>query len=135
MQRAEPYVRTNLGGLPAAEPENRDGRSEVWPRSQTRGNDQHAGDRDDGVPRRAVQRQPDIPLIQKLIFAGLLMSTMGPAGSASFTWGSYAGPEGNRRYKLFVPAAPAGERKLIVMLHGCTQDPEDFARGTRMNEV
>jgi poly(hydroxyalkanoate) depolymerase family esterase len=74
-------------------------------------------------------------LIQKLILAGLLMSTMSPAGSDSFTWGSYEGPQGNRRYKLFVPAAPAGERKLIVMLHGCTQDPDDLARGTRMNEV
>ena len=74
-------------------------------------------------------------MIQQLILAGLLMSTTGPAGSDSFTWGSYEGPEGNRRYKLFVPATPAAERKLIVMLHGCTQDPEDFARGTRMNSV
>jgi poly(hydroxyalkanoate) depolymerase family esterase len=39
-------------------------------------------------------------------------------------------------YKLFVPeglgtAAPP----LIVMLHGCTQSPDDFARGTRMNAL
>ncbi len=71
-----------------------------------------------------------------LILAGLMMSTVSPAGASdSFAWGSYDGPEGSRRYKLFVPAASAGERRLLVMLHGCTQDPEDLARGTRMNEV
>jgi poly(hydroxyalkanoate) depolymerase family esterase len=42
---------------------------------------------------------------------------------------------GTRRYKLFVPAGM--DRKapvmLVVMLHGCTQTADDFARGTRMN--
>ncbi|MGK2961666.1 MAG: extracellular catalytic domain type 1 short-chain-length polyhydroxyalkanoate depolymerase [Gemmatimonadaceae bacterium] len=72
----------------------------------------------------------------QLILVGLIMSHMGPAGSAeSFTWGGYDGPEGSRRYKLYVPAASSGERRLLVMLHGCTQDPDDLARGTRMNEV
>jgi poly(hydroxyalkanoate) depolymerase family esterase len=42
----------------------------------------------------------------------------------------------SRHYKLFVPGGPAGApRPLVVMLHGCTQDPDDFARGTRMNEL
>lgn len=42
-----------------------------------------------------------------------------------------------RRYRLYVPAAYDGTRALplLVMLHGCTQDPDDFARGTRMNAV
>lgn len=72
----------------------------------------------------------------QLILAGLMMSHVGPARVAdSFTWHTYDGPEGSRRYKLFVPAASSGDRRLLVMLHGCTQDPEDFARGTRMNEV
>jgi poly(hydroxyalkanoate) depolymerase family esterase len=43
---------------------------------------------------------------------------------------------GEIRYKLFIPiglgdAAPP----LVVMLHGCTQSPDDFARGTRMNAL
>ena len=33
------------------------------------------------------------------------------------------------------PAVPADEAPLVVMLHGCTQTPEDFARGTRMDAV
>lgn len=37
-------------------------------------------------------------------------------------------------YKLFVPAKDTGRpRPLLLMLHGCTQDPDDFAAGTRMN--
>lgn len=40
-----------------------------------------------------------------------------------------------RPYRLYVPpGAPTRPRPLIVMLHGCTQDPDDFARGTRMND-
>lgn len=44
---------------------------------------------------------------------------------------------GGRRYKLYVPSAhKAGANlPLVLMLHGCTQDPDDFAAGTRMNDV
>lgn len=43
---------------------------------------------------------------------------------------------GARRYRLYVPStAEEGLQGLIVMLHGCTQDPEDFAAGTRMNAM
>jgi poly(hydroxyalkanoate) depolymerase family esterase len=39
-------------------------------------------------------------------------------------------------YKLYVPPGdPFVPRPLLVMLHGCTQDPDDFAMGTRMNEA
>lgn len=42
----------------------------------------------------------------------------------------------SRAYKLYVPAAGTGAaRPLLVMLHGCTQSPDDFARGTRMNAI
>ena len=36
-------------------------------------------------------------------------------------------------YRLFSPSTPSDDAPLIVMLHGCTQTPEDFAAGTRMN--
>ena len=40
-----------------------------------------------------------------------------------------------RRYQLFVPPEHAGRAlPLVVMLHGCTQNPDDFAAGTGMSE-
>jgi poly(hydroxyalkanoate) depolymerase family esterase len=49
----------------------------------------------------------------------------------------YANAAGSRPYKLYVPSIlKEGERlPLVVMLHGCTQSPDDFAVGTRMNEL
>jgi len=58
-----------------------------------------------------------------------------PSG-AGFTSGQFANRAGSRPYKLFVPGGREGESlPLIVMLHGCTQSPDDFAAGTRMNEA
>jgi poly(hydroxyalkanoate) depolymerase family esterase len=51
---------------------------------------------------------------------------------------SYANHAGTRPYKLYVPSSYSPDRPalpLIVMLHGCTQSPDDFAAGTRMNVV
>lgn len=43
---------------------------------------------------------------------------------------------GARRYRLYVPAtAGEGLQGMVVMLHGCTQGPEDFAAGTGMNAL
>ncbi|WP_299785111.1 PHB depolymerase family esterase [uncultured Marivita sp.] len=41
---------------------------------------------------------------------------------------------GSRDYRLFVPSPPLDDlRGLVIMLHGCTQNPDDFATGTSMN--
>ncbi|MCS6996696.1 MAG: PHB depolymerase family esterase [Casimicrobiaceae bacterium] len=43
-----------------------------------------------------------------------------------------------RHYRLFVPsraADGASPLPLVVMIHGCRQDAESFARGTRMDEL
>ena len=48
---------------------------------------------------------------------------------------SHGGATGTRGYRLYVPARPAAAPALLVMLHGCTQSPEDFAAGTRMNAL
>jgi Esterase PHB depolymerase len=53
---------------------------------------------------------------------------------ARFLAGSYSNQAGSRAYKLYVPSSHHGQSlPLVVMLHGCTQSPEDFAAGTRMN--
>jgi len=56
-----------------------------------------------------------------------------PAGGRFIT-GSYSNHAGSRTYKLYIPSAYQGQPvPLVVMLHGCTQSPDDFAAGTRMN--
>ena len=48
----------------------------------------------------------------------------------------YSNGAGNLSYKLYIPARIRGRRtSLLVMLHGCGQTPEDFATGTRMNDL
>ena len=56
--------------------------------------------------------------------------------NARFEARSYTGADGTRPYKLFIPSTYAGiPLPLIIMLHGCSQSPDDFAAGTRMNAV
>ena len=59
-----------------------------------------------------------------------------PAKGGADVDGSFTNEFGTRAYKLFIPnCSGAGPRPLVVMLHGCTQSPDDFATGTRMNRL
>jgi poly(hydroxyalkanoate) depolymerase family esterase len=54
---------------------------------------------------------------------------------AQFLSRSFACAAGSRDYKLYIPRhLPENGRALLVMLHGGTQDGDDFAAGTRMSE-
>jgi poly(hydroxyalkanoate) depolymerase family esterase len=73
--------------------------------------------------RRVIKRAP------------LSTSDIVPEG-ARFIEGTYSNPAGSRAYRLFIPSRYQGQPlPLVVMLHGCTQSPDDFAAGTRMNFI
>jgi poly(hydroxyalkanoate) depolymerase family esterase len=58
-----------------------------------------------------------------------------PAG-ARFDTRSFSDQTGSRAYKLYIPSTHRGQpAPLVVMLHGCTQSPDDFAAGTKMNAL
>lgn len=68
------------------------------------------------LPHR--RRQPDVPQ------------------GAQFLTLTHSGPHGSRDLRLYIPSShPGGPLPLLVMLHGCTQSPEDFAIGTGMNAL
>lgn len=55
---------------------------------------------------------------------------------AKFLTKSFSCKAGSRSYKLYVPNQKAdNKRPLLIMLHGCKQNPSDFAVGTRMNAL
>ena len=75
-----------------------------------------------------------------LVGLTLLAGTVGAQATAqlpSMVRKTFAGVGSSREFLVFRPAnvPPRGEdRSLVVMLHGCTQTADDFARGTRMND-
>ena len=54
----------------------------------------------------------------------------------TFSSGRFTHTVLTRHYKLFAPPVITGAAlPLVVMLHGCTQNADDFAAGTAMNEM
>lgn len=59
-----------------------------------------------------------------------------PGAPGKFLSASCTNKAGTRAYKLYVPSTYNNEpMPLIVMLHGCKQNPDDFAAGTGMNRI
>ena len=60
-------------------------------------------------------------------------------GPGEFTEATFTHAGTTRSYKLYTPphaiAQPAQPLPLVLMLHGCTQNPDDFATGTGMNAL
>lgn len=72
-----------------------------------------------------------------LIFVSLYLLMPFAARAGSWADGNVTNASGSRSYRLWVPAGYTGKNKLplVMMLHGCTQTPDNFAAATLMNEV
>jgi poly(hydroxyalkanoate) depolymerase family esterase len=85
------------------------------------------------LPLGGMREISGLGLRSPITRAPLSSSDIVPEGTR-FIAGTFSNAAGSRTYKLFIPSGCQGQRlPLIVMLHGCTQSPDDFATGTRMN--
>lgn len=90
---------------------------------------------------KPVKPAPSTMILDGCVFEVASTDTAAGADTVEageFTSGTHTHAALTRRYKLYVPAGFTGatgqQRPLVVMLHGCTQNPDDFAVGTGMNE-
>ena len=78
-------------------------------------------------------------LIVVVSFVGVFVAhpTTTRASSGTFTQYTYNGSAGSRPYYVYTPSnyQVGTAVPMIVMLHGCTQTPTDFAAGTQMNAL
>lgn len=91
--------------------------------------------------RASGLRAPVLPRVMPRVMQGLMergapQPEVRVPDGAKFLARHYSAEAGRRPYKLFIPSGYHGQPvPLLVMLHGCTQSPDDFAVGTRMNEA
>jgi len=86
----------------------------------------------DQIDRRGVMQNP-------ADLSGRPIERVGPRipEGARFEAAIHASAHGSRAFKLYVPSGFCVGQPVpfVVMLHGCTQSPDDFAAGTRMNKL
>jgi poly(hydroxyalkanoate) depolymerase family esterase len=74
--------------------------------------------------------------MRRLVLVGLFAAALQPAPAPADGDKWLSGQQGEREYRLYVPASYAKRpAALVVMLHGCTQSAETFAESTRMNAL
>jgi poly(hydroxyalkanoate) depolymerase family esterase len=84
-----------------------------------------------GGPERAFQTKT------LLTIAILILCFPSIARAGTWANGSVTNSSGSRNYKIWIPTSYSGKSALplVMMLHGCTQTPDDFAAGTQMNSI
>lgn len=92
-----------------------------------------------GVHNRARGKWPGMPANLPVEDAEIIDTSHSAdelAGKGKFISASCSNRAGTRTYKLYIPSGYEDEAlPLVVMLHGCTQSPDDFAAGTGMNTL
>ena len=94
----------------------------------------------DVIPAADVSRAADPGGSDAAVDADDLLVDVPPVAdrprTGRFSESTFTAEAGTRSFKLFEPAGFEGRAlPLVVMLHGCTQNPDDFAAGTRMNAL
>lgn len=129
LQRATALIRDSLAGrAPAAGERGPAQRGTVVDAEVVR---EPSTDAPIRVAATVVDDAPTRPAATGEVGSGSAAASDGQFVAGRFGTGALA-----RDYKLFIPpAAASGPLPLVVLLHGCKQDPDDFARGTAMNEA
>lgn len=94
----------------------------------------------DEIPQHPMPGAPRLTRLGRLIdpstAADEPASGHADAGPGEFIDGGYKLHSQSLKYMLYLPPG-SGDRELplVVMLHGCSQEPGDFAAGTGMNQL
>ncbi len=87
------------------------------------------------LPKGALGAGPAPDLMSRVRQPLNAAAPVTPQG-ATFERAQFSCAAGRRAYLTYVPASAAqGVAGIVVLLHGCTQTPEDFATGTGMNAL
>ena len=83
----------------------------------------------------ATSSTQPIDLSQPLLPLRKMRAAPTSGAPSGMTQHQHSGPSGTLSYLLHTPRDTKQGMPLVIMLHGCTQSPEDFALGTGMNRL